>query len=115
MSFTTITVTGSFRSEDGSEVTGSVTATLSCALENGGEIVQPVPSMAVIQAGVLTGQSLEPWTLLANDDVGTVPAGSHYVFAVQVDGSPLVEFDAVVPSASVGGTVDLSVLEPSAS
>jgi hypothetical protein len=112
MSFTSITVTGTFLREDGTPSQGTVTAALSCAVQNGVDRVEPNPVAGVLNAaGDLVALSLQPFVLVANDDTGTQPANSCYTFALQIDGAPLDTFDAVVPSASPGQTVDITALE----
>jgi hypothetical protein len=115
MAFTTITITGSFTRPDGQPAQGTVTATLSEQLENGTAIIEPTPIAGVLNAaGQLKDSSgLQPFTVVANDDPATTPQGSEYQFVLELDSAPVKEFSAVVSHSAVGGTVDLSALDPS--
>ncbi len=114
MSFTLITVTGTFTRPDGSTPTyGTVTATLSHRIQNGTSIAEPSPIVGALnQAGQLVAQSLQPFELIANDDPATAPAGSFYTFVVELDGCPVETFDAVIPHTAPSSTLDFSTLEP---
>lgn len=112
MSLTSVTITGTFKAPDGSLMTGRLIATLSATITNGAITVVPSPEHALIVAGQLVAASGAPFVLLANDDAGTLPAASTYLFTVLVDDLPVREFRASIPSASPGGTVDFSQLEP---
>jgi hypothetical protein len=114
MALTPITVTGTFTAPDNSPMTGRLIATLSATIVNGVITVVPSPEHALIVAGQLLAASGAPFVLLANDDAGTMPAASTYLFTVLVDDVPVREFRASIPSASAGGTVDFSQLEPEA-
>lgn len=101
--FTPITVTGTYEDANGKALTGTVTATPSSTIQNENKTVSPVAVKAKIVAGVLTG-----FVLKANDDSGTLPRGSSYTFKVQVAGSPLLEFKAIVKHEP--STIDISEL-----
>lgn len=112
MSFTTITITGSFERPNGEPAQGSIVATLSETIQNGTEIVEPNPVMGVLNGeGKLVSESLQPFTLAANDDTDTTPVGSTYTFLVELDTAPVRSFTATVPHAASEGKIDLSVLE----
>lgn len=106
---TTVIVTGTFERPDGTPAEGSVIATLTAPIKNGTTSVVPTPEVGIIQAGKLLAQSLGAFSLIANDDVGTEPAGTEYVFVIELDGAPVREFFAVVPHTA--GTVDITALE----
>jgi len=109
--FTTITVTGSFERPDGQAAQGTVTATLSTAMQNGTTIVDSTPIVGWLNAaGALKTQNGLAFTLLANDDTGTTPTGSSYLFTVDTDGEPIQPFSAVLAHTLAGGTVDLTAL-----
>lgn len=111
MALTPITLTATFVNPDGTVPTGRITATLNAAMQNGTTIVQPAPIDGFINStGNLVNTSGKPFVLLANDDAGTTPTGTAYDFVIQIDTAGIREFLAVIPSASVGGTVDLSEL-----
>lgn len=107
---TSIIITGTFEREDGTPAEGSVTATLTAPIKNGTTSITPTPEVGVIQAGKLLSQSLGAFTLIANDDTGTEPTGTSYMFVVELDSAPVREFYGVVPHAA-GGTVDITALE----
>jgi hypothetical protein len=112
VSFTAITITGSFERPNGEPAQGSVTATLSETIQNGTETIEPNPVMGVLnQEGKLVAESLEAFKLEANDDTGTTPAGSTYTFLVELDTAPIRSFTAVVPHTASEGKIDLTVLE----
>ncbi len=112
VSFTSITVTGSFERPNGEPAQGSVVAMLSTTIQNGTEIIDPTPVMGVLNSeGKLVAESLGPLPLAANDDAGTEPAGSTYRFVVELDNAPPRSFDAVVPHTASSGIVDISALE----
>jgi hypothetical protein len=114
MAFTPITITFTDDRPDSGAGSGKVTATLSEAIQNGTEVIDPTPIVGILNASgqLKDNTGLNPFTLVANDDAGTTPAGSTYLFVIQLDSAPLREGSAVVPHAAAGGTIDLSVLVP---
>lgn len=112
MAFTVITITASFDRPDGQPASGTVTATLSETIQNGTEVIDPTPIVGVLNSsGQLVNDSgLAPFTLVANDDPATTPAGSVYSFLVELDSAPVDDGSAVVPHTASAGTIDLSVL-----
>lgn len=112
MAFTLITITANEVRPDGTVPIGTVTATLSQALTNGTQLIEPTPVVGDLNAsGHLVNQSGLAFALEANDDTATTPAGSSYQFLIELDNAPVREFSAVVPHAAAAGTIDLSVLE----
>lgn len=112
MSATQITVTGSFERPNDESAQGGVIATLSTAIQNGTEIVEPTPILGTLnEEGKLVSESLEAFKLVANDDPATTPTGSTYLFVIELDNAPVRSFSAVVPHTAPGGTIDLSTLE----
>jgi hypothetical protein len=113
MALTTITITGTFTRPNGEPDQGTITATLSEVIQNGTTIIEPTPILGTLNTeGKLVNESLLPFTLVANNDTATEPAGSTYNFLVQLDNAPVRSFSAVVPHTAVEGKIDLSVLDP---
>lgn len=115
MAFTLITITGGpFTRPDGQPAQGTVTATLSERIQNGADVVEPTPITGTLDAsGMLQNDTgLQPFTVEANNDPGTVPQGSTYEFVIETDGAPIDPFVAVVPYSAGGQTIDLSALMP---
>jgi hypothetical protein len=113
MSFTPITITGTFTRPDTTGAEGSVTLTLTETIRNGTETVEPNPVLALVQEGELLAEDGQPLVVVANDDTGTSPVGSRYVFLVQVDNAPVSTWEAIVPHTAPEGKIDISELEPS--
>ena len=105
MAFTSRTVTATYLNPDDSPATGSVTASLSATMANGADGVPCIPSTAT-----LDGSGTATWTLLANDDSGTTPAGTFYSFDERIDGASIHVRSCVIPHAGYPATVDLLTL-----
>ena len=106
---TPISLQGILTDPDGSPAQGTVCATPTSMLANGSQLVDTTPQAGILNmAGQIVAQSLYALVIGANDDAGTTPPDGAYVFTIQRDGSPLLEFTAAVPAAStatdVGGT-----------
>lgn len=113
MSFTTITITATETRPNGEPAQGTITATLSEPVTNGTTTIDPTPILGELNGeGKLKDQAGEAFTLVANDDTGTTPAGSEYSFLVEIADAPVRSFSAVVKHAATEGKVDLSELEP---
>lgn len=113
MALTPITITGTFTRPDGSAMSGTGTATLSHRIANGTTVIEPTPiSFHLSPTGTVVNSAGTALVLEANDDTGTVPAGSFYSFVLDFDSAPVDPFDAVVPHSASAGTVDLSALIP---
>lgn len=113
MAFTQVTITGGpFLRPDGQPASGTITATLSEALTNGAEQVDPTPILGTLNAlGMLVDDSgLSPFVLLATTDPATLPAGAVYGFVLDLDSAPVDPFTAAVPYSAPARTVDLSTL-----
>jgi lysophospholipase L1-like esterase len=111
MSFTQIAITASINRPNGESASGTVTATLSEPISNGTEIIEPTPVVGELVEGQLLNQAGEPFTLAANNDLGTEPSGSQYRFVLALDSAPIREFTAVVPHTAPEGKVDITALE----
>lgn len=118
MSLTVITITGTFLGPDGQVAQGSITAELSKPIRNGTEEIEDTPISGQLNfegelvAYPLTPGTDQPFRLVANDDVGTEPTGTHYRFTINLDNAPVRSFFATVSHTALGHTVDLSELEP---
>ena len=112
MSFTQVTITGTFKRSDGTPASGLITATLSQAMHNGTTSVSPGLITGTIGGGRLIAPSGGPLVLLANDDPATAPEGTSYDFAIELDDASSQSFSAVVPHAASGGTIDVTELAP---
>jgi hypothetical protein len=116
VTLTAIAIEGQIVNPDGSTPTGSLSATLNAPLINGTQVI-PAGAIAGLlnSEGQIVAASMDALVLWATDDAGTEPTGPDgipmYTFSLSVDGSPLREFSAPVPSASTatetnGGSVD---------
>jgi hypothetical protein len=89
MTLTTVTITGTFERENSQPSQGTITARLNHPLTNATENIENTPILGELNAeGKLVAQSGEPFTLVANDDSGTEPAGTVYQFALLIDTAP---------------------------
>lgn len=112
MSLTTITITTTEKRANGEAAQGTITATLSETIHNGSEAIDPTPIVGELNSeGKLKSQSGTPFTLIANDDTATTPAGSTYTFLIELDNAPVRSFAAVVKHTSADGTVTIGELE----
>ena len=102
MSFTSVTVTGTYVLPNAGVAIGSVTFQPSDEMRNGGVIVPAAPVTVTLDG---TGHfSIGLW---ANDDSATLPTGTSYTVTEDL-GAEVRTYNVVIPSAS--GTVDLSTL-----
>jgi hypothetical protein len=110
MAFTIITITASFETAAGQPASGRLTMTLSAALRNGTEVVDPTPIAGVFnEAGVLCNLTGElPYTLVACNDPATLPLGAVYDGVLELDAAPVLPFIALIAYNAPGATVDLS-------
>ena len=106
MAFTAITVTGTFEAASGAAASGTLTFTLTEAMENGNVVVSPAPIVVALDSSGHFSTNL-----FANDDMGTVPAGVQYGVTEQIAGAEPRDYFITVPSG-LGGTVDISTLMP---
>lgn len=105
-----ITVTGTYLKDDGvTPSSGSVTFKLSgTARDSTSGKSYPGKSVTV----VLDGSGHFTTNLVANDDPELAPTGTTYYITEIIDGREN-DYNAVVPYASPGGTVDIAALAPS--
>lgn len=110
MGFTPITVTATYLRPDGAgPAVGHVNFRPTAEMRNtvSNESVPTVGLDAVIGSDGTITQVVK-----ANDDVGTVPAGTGYTVTETIVGSPRNVYQVVIPASSPGGTVDLADLAP---
>jgi hypothetical protein len=101
MTATPISVQGTFVNPNGYPAVGTVSFQLSAPISNGGtNVSDAVVSGVLDNSGRLLAQSYWPLEVAANDDAATTPAGTIYTITQRLSGQALVEFRAVVPSAS---------------
>jgi hypothetical protein len=104
MALTKVTVTGSWKNENETPATGTVTFTLSHRLTNGEKLLTTLPIVATLNAeGKI---SLE---LYATDDAATEPTGQAYVVVVQTSSTSAYTFTA--PLTHTIATQDITYLE----
>jgi len=120
MSFTLVTIIGTFEREDGSPSQGTVTAQLTEDLRNGVDEVGRVPATGRLDdEGKLVNLAGEAFKLVATDDEGTEPKEAAYQWTLQIDEAPVRSFFAPLPHVGNGAeleegetpTIDLSELE----
>ncbi len=104
MSFTLITITADY----GPRSVGSVSLLASAEmLDSVDLLIKPaVTYSAALKAGRLS------LVVPANDDATTAPTGVTYLVTEDIQGAPSNTYRVLVPSAAVGGTIDLSQLAP---
>jgi hypothetical protein len=111
MALTSITITATETAPSGGEATGTITATLSEQIQNATTTIEPEPILGELVGGKLLNQAHKAFTLYANDDAATSPAGTYYSFVVQVAGAPVREFTAIIKHTAAEGKVDITELE----
>jgi hypothetical protein len=104
---TMITVTFTGEQADGTFSTGTITALLSETITVGTVTVNPTDIVGVVNEdnGQLKTEAGQPFTLMANTG-----NGDYYSFTLQLDDTPLEQFNAVVPATAPGATIDISTL-----
>jgi hypothetical protein len=105
MSFTTITLTGTYVNPDATPGVGTVSLQLTDTMRNAGQIIDRGVQTVSLVSGAFS------IALAANDDAGTLPVGVAYQVVESVSGESK-SYNIILPSASLAGTVDLSVLVP---
>lgn len=111
MSFTAITITGTFENPDGSLSSGTFCATPSASLTNGSANATAAPVCGVLNdSGAIVAQSGQPFVINATNDAGTLPEGEYYTFTLQLDGQDLIEFNAPLPTVA-GNTYTFAQLQ----
>jgi hypothetical protein len=108
LSFTSITVTGTYQDPAGNALAGTVKFMLSTTLRDGqtGPFVTPVPITATLSDGALSQ------ALVANDDTTTVPNGSTYQVVETIAGISRQPYNITVPHGAEDATIDLAALAP---
>ena len=106
MAFTQVTVTGSYDTQAGAPASGTVTFTLTKAMENGDVIINPAPITVM-----LDGSGHFSTLLAANDDTGTVPQDAQYGVTELITGAEPRDYFITLPSG-LGASVDISTLMP---
>ena len=106
MSFTAITITGSWEDAAGNPATGSVTFKLTESMQDAtsGEIVSPSTITAELESGAISQ------SLLANDDSTTTPTGAQYSVTETIGGTVRPSYLITVPHAAPGATATLASL-----
>lgn len=107
MSFTSITVSGTFQNEDGTAAAGTLQFQLSAPMVNADLVIEPVPVTVT-----LNSQGKFSLPLKANDDPTTTPQGTTYTVIERITSSSNREYSIVVPHTAPGAAVDLSTLMP---
>lgn len=113
MALTLITITYTPFQHGETPTQGTVVATLSQTIQNGAVVASTDPFVGYFsETGTLVDDEGDVFDVPANDDVGTLPAGSFYTFVIEQDNARVRQFEAVVSHLAPGGVVDLSTLEP---
>lgn len=105
MSFTSVTVVGTFHDQTGSPASGTLTFTLTQPMQNGDVIVDPQPVVVTLDS---SGHFST--VLLANDDSATTPVSVQYGVTETLAGAQPRDYFVVVSQAT--SPVDLSTLMP---
>lgn len=107
MSFTQVTVTGTYLQVDGTPASGSVTFTLTASITDGTTIVSGSPRKIELDAsGSFTVQ------MPANDDSTTSPQNTLYQVAEQINSGKIVERGYYVALAKAVPSVNIAALAP---
>lgn len=110
MSLTLITLEMDVLDASGSPASGTFVAQLSRPLVNGVETVDTDPTDGLVVAGQLLTQANEPFTVVANDDVGTSPTGTLYTLTLTLEAA-----EPVVWTQSFAHTATTVMLTPPSS
>ena len=109
MAFTSITVTGTYKTPTGANATGTVTFALTHDMEDTADKI--TVSQGSIVAGLTSGALSQ--ALYANNDSTTTPTGTQYLVTENVAGvTNPAPYLVTIDHAAVGGTVDISALRP---
>jgi hypothetical protein len=110
MTFSLITVTGTYKKQDGSAASGRVTFQLSSPLIDGStnEMRRPVPINAILNASGSISASLT-----ATNDPTTVPTGVTYTVVEYITDAPIRTYSVEIAYNAAGATLDLADLVPS--
>lgn len=109
MSYTQITVSGTFKAPDNTLCEGRVTFQLSEALQDtaGNVIATREPVICVLSSGAFTT------TLFATDDTGVIPTGVTYLVTEEISGAPPRSYEIQLPKATT--TVNIADVAPATS
>ena len=110
MSFTSITVTGTYEDPIGDPAEGRVTFKLTSTMR------QPQGNITIVPTDVvatLDGNGEFSIVLPANNDSGTVPSGVGYEVTERIRGAALNKYFISIDKDAIGDTVDLADLVPS--
>ena len=110
MSFTSITVTGTYEDPIGDPAEGRVTFKLTSTMR------QPEGNLTIVPTDVvatLDGNGEFSIVLPANNDTGTVPTGVAYEVTERIRGAALNKYFISIDKDAISGTVDLADLVPS--
>jgi len=110
MSFTSITVTGTYEDPVGDPAEGRVTFKLTSTMRQPEGNLTIVPTDAV---ATLDGNGEFSIVLPANNDTGTVPTGVTYEVTERIRGAALNKYFISIDKDAINGTVDLADLVPS--
>ena len=93
MAFTNITVSGTFKSPDGTNCEGRVTFQLGESLQDtaGDVIATREPVIEVLSSGTFST------TLYATDDTGVTPTGVTYTVTEEITGAPPRVYEISLP------------------
>lgn len=105
MAFTSRTVTATYLKPDSSAEVGTVSLELNESITDGTSAIPCIPATETLDAnGTAT------WTVVANDDSTTVPAGSYYLVVERLEGATVHTWTAVIPHVGAPATFDLLTL-----
>ncbi len=105
MSFTPITLTGSYDAPAGGGVQLQLTSTI---MQAGGLIVPPVMNQGILAA---SGSSALSLTVFATNDPATVPENIYYEVTEQINGVGTNTYYIIVPYNAPGGTIGITQCE----
>lgn len=105
MAFTLVTVTCTYQYQDETPASGTVSFTLSVPVANSGLLLSGREQTVTLDASGKISLVLP-----ANDDPGTIPAGSSYLVKERIAGSPVRVYSIVIPHTAA--SLDLSTVAP---
>ncbi len=105
MSFTPITLTGSYDAPAGGGVQLQLTSTI---MQPGGLIVPPVLNQSILAASTSSALSL---TVFASNDPATVPENIYYQVTEQINNVGTNTYYIIVPYNAPGGTIAITQCE----
>jgi hypothetical protein len=109
VTITALTVTGNYQMASGAAAAGQVEFTLTGDMQDAA--TKKIVAVSTVVVPLVNGAFSA--TLYANDDASTTPTGVAYQVVERITGTTATRsYQVVLPSASAGGTVDLSTLAP---